>query len=535
LAQALDPTFTQSRIPSTVQPLQIVSDWRSTMRPKLSSKTAAMNQSAKATKKVVKERRPASRSLDVEANMVTEMGRSFARLLKLLSPRKQSFTAKGKEIAKRLLFPSQETVLRAITTAIEADILYIDWKASIDSFAFDIERYLKDVRKITLDIAPILAPFTSEEASDRLLSSSEAIVQAIANQIDGAVLVSFRIPADGYYFGSVASEDVTAFEHILMRELQIGQCFQIHHPTSGPVRAATAAARAVLPAHTALTESRAQAGVTEVRDAHLREHKEYLVQMTAELEEVVEECKDSLTIDPVFGNFWLEKRFERLLAWYSAGSPIAPLALESMDILCRAWPSHVAALPPGNRTTPATWPGHSTMVRWASLLVLAQASALEVKAFKKTHDAFDGHASKRGKPRDTIVETFVASLLPGSGPSASSTVVWPGAYTSLWRAIAPDTEDAERVSWMQKFVQHWYRRMKPEAAAQSGRLEAGSTAYVGYWCIEAAAGVIVANIDDRSFRDHPHYPAAWADWARAVKRERRGFKRHFGLKSRTGV
>jgi len=43
-------------------------------------------------------------------------------------------------------------------------------------------------------------------------------------------------------------------------------------------------------------------------------------------------------------------------------------------------------------------------------------------------------------------------------------------------------------------------------------------AYVGYWCIEAAAAAVTWDIDDTASRDHPHYPEDWADWARKHKR-----------------
>ena len=254
------------------------------------------------------------------------------------------------------------------------------------------------------------------------------------------------------------------------------------------------------------------------RDPFVQEQPERWKSVMEELEWVIADCEkarqdpaSSPTLKSGMTSDWIDKRFERLLAWYSGGRPVAGLAPEAVEILCREWPAYVAAFPPGKSEGAAEWPGPSKMLRWASLLVLARPPAEAARAFGAVQDRFIADA---GKPRDRIVEAMLAHLEPGKRRIATETVCWPDAYEALWQAIDPDNKQTDRPAQMKAFLNGWYGKMKNEAAAQSGRLEAGSTAYVGYWCLEAAAGAVVAGIDDSSFRNHPHYPADWADWAR---------------------
>ena len=39
--------------------------------------------------------------------------------------------------------------------------------------------------------------------------------------------------------------------------------------------------------------------------------------------------------------------------------------------------------------------------------------------------------------------------------------------------------------------------------------------HFGYWCLEAALVTVLWNVDDSSYRDHPHYPSDLVDWYRA--------------------
>ena len=201
--------------------------------------------------------------------------------------------------------------------------------------------------------------------------------------------------------------------------------------------------------------------------------------------------------------------FEDCLLQYSIGAPMPEVVAPGLRGVGHLFPEMIARfgtdMPDG-----IAYFGSSTTLRYISTLVLCCASTSEAQAF---FTAFDQFNLPNGY--DRIWSAFRARM--GQGEVApQKDVHWPKAYANLWKAIDPEEPDFARPHHLKTFLNGWYKEMATELAAQTTRAEnlSENSTYVGYWCIEAAAASVVFGIDDRSVRDHPHYPADWADWAR---------------------
>lgn len=80
---------------------------------------------------------------------------------------------------------------------------------------------------------------------------------------------------------------------------------------------------------------------------------------------------------------------------------------------------------------------------------------------------------------------------------------FPKVYDALVEVIAAPAE--QRSALLKKYVEGWYKRMKPIYWHNSDKGAEG--AYFGYWCFEAALVAMLFAIDDSELADHPHYPA----------------------------
>jgi hypothetical protein len=151
------------------------------------------------------------------------------------------------------------------------------------------------------------------------------------------------------------------------------------------------------------------------------------------------------------------------------------------------------------------------------MLILAKAKPNEAEPFVRAYDMWDYQGPPVPVHQDCMREAFAKYLVPHRDARECTGVNWPAAYENLWKAIAPKTDDAERVKLLSSFLKNWYGQMSSEMAAETGTHKQKNPNYVGYWCLEAAAASVMAGIDDSSFRNHRYYPADWADWARAQK------------------
>jgi len=76
---------------------------------------------------------------------------------------------------------------------------------------------------------------------------------------------------------------------------------------------------------------------------------------------------------------------------------------------------------------------------------------------------------------------------------------------------AMDAPSAEQGHLLIKFLDGWYKKVCKHS---SGYDTHASEAYDGYFSYEAAAVVMLWDIDDSAFRDHPYYPDALVDYYR---------------------
>ncbi|MCG7626734.1 DUF1911 domain-containing protein [Epibacterium sp. MM17-32] len=206
--------------------------------------------------------------------------------------------------------------------------------------------------------------------------------------------------------------------------------------------------------------------------------------------------------------------FEMSLLLYSAGAPMEEVVAPGFRAVAQHFPEIVSRfgtkMPNGIARV-----GYDNYLRDMSFLVLARAESTEAEAFFRTLDQFDLQMDGYGG-YDRIWAAYRQHFGLPEVP-VTSDVHWPEAYQNLWLAIDPAEPEFARPHHLKKFVDGWYDEMASELAAQTTRGEnlGENSTYVGYWCLEAAAASVAFGIDDRELRDHPHYPAEWADWARS--------------------
>lgn len=214
-------------------------------------------------------------------------------------------------------------------------------------------------------------------------------------------------------------------------------------------------------------------------------------------------------------NRFIDLEVKRGLALYSSGAACDDVAAQFKRVLSQLYPAYLEAFPAGTRYG-ATRPTHSQIVRYFAALILSRPTQSETVRFLGAYDSWDFQAPPDPGHRDAICEEMAKYLVPeGERPKASG-VNWPEAYGALWKAIDPEADDFTRAHYVKEFLTDWYKHMASELAAETELHGPNVTdgLYVGYWCLEAAAATVMLNVDDTSFRDHEHYPADLADWAR---------------------
>lgn len=98
-----------------------------------------------------------------------------------------------------------------------------------------------------------------------------------------------------------------------------------------------------------------------------------------------------------------------------------------------------------------------------------------------------------------LYELLTREDLPAVGKRS---LIYPKIYSRLFDVF--EATESERPALMKKFLDGWYKSMRP--AAWYNNDKGGEGAYFGYWCFEAALVVNLLNIDDSAFRDNIYYP-----------------------------
>jgi hypothetical protein len=205
-----------------------------------------------------------------------------------------------------------------------------------------------------------------------------------------------------------------------------------------------------------------------------------------------------------------------VLTDYSIGKDIDFIAANVCELLGVTYPKYLNDFPPGDPAEGALRPPHSEMLRYFSALILSNPTTEQATNFVSSYDVWDYQGPPVPIERDVICEAFVTYLTGEQNRLGGTGVNWPEAYAPLYDAIAVDTPVSDRAAHIEKFLNGWYKNMATDLAAQTDRHNDKICTHVGYWCLEAAAAVIYAKIDDTSFRDHVHYPKDWVDWAKGT-------------------
>ncbi|MDT4873275.1 hypothetical protein FQZ97_1085120 [compost metagenome] len=75
-----------------------------------------------------------------------------------------------------------------------------------------------------------------------------------------------------------------------------------------------------------------------------------------------------------------------------------------------------------------------------------------------------------------------------------------------------DAEPAKRPALMKKYLNGWFAAHKRYSGFRDLDKIDEKFGYTGYWSFESALMVKLWDIDDSSFRDHPHYPGDLVHW-----------------------
>jgi hypothetical protein len=102
---------------------------------------------------------------------------------------------------------------------------------------------------------------------------------------------------------------------------------------------------------------------------------------------------------------------------------------------------------------------------------------------------------------DALLE-LVAACFGKKEAKAIETSKYPKVYGELVDLIHAEVK--EQPVLLKKYVESWYRKMKPLGWYNSH--EGAEGAYDGYWCFEVALVVMLLGIDDSLVAEHPHYP-----------------------------
>ena len=110
------------------------------------------------------------------------------------------------------------------------------------------------------------------------------------------------------------------------------------------------------------------------------------------------------------------------------------------------------------------------------------------------------------------IEQLVDRLLSYYQPdrTISEALKEKGKYKQLI-AIMDSDDKAYQAKKLKNYLDQWPKKLGIRAPDGIRPLHETPT-YDGYWCYEAAAVVIVCDIDDESFKDHEFYPSELMSW-----------------------
>ena len=117
-----------------------------------------------------------------------------------------------------------------------------------------------------------------------------------------------------------------------------------------------------------------------------------------------------------------------------------------------------------------------------------------------------------GHPGEDAVLDRVA-IAHGAARSPADQCKFPKVHAGLAEVIVAPPD--QRAAKLKKFVEGWYKRIKP--IYWHDNHNGGEGAYFGYWCFEAALVAMVFDVDDQAVLDHPNYPGDLTRYHRSLK------------------
>ena len=203
-------------------------------------------------------------------------------------------------------------------------------------------------------------------------------------------------------------------------------------------------------------------------------------------------------------------RLSHTLLLYSGGEDLS-LVRDSMPALLNAVDDHLnnlgavlSAFDLGTQTyyVEALW-----LLSLTRLLGLGEDGVERVANFYAADESNDG--------ADELFETLLAKLGRKSFPAEG--LIHEEPYRLLLDCIKAEPEN--RPALMAQFLKRWYKGQRECDWWGSHVPRKGTkvldTGFFGYWAFEAALVTFLWDIDDRSYRDLPHYPKDLVEFARA--------------------
>ena len=108
-----------------------------------------------------------------------------------------------------------------------------------------------------------------------------------------------------------------------------------------------------------------------------------------------------------------------------------------------------------------------------------------------------------GHAGDDALLDHIAHAFGDSARPIAAESLYPKIYNGLLDIIA--AEPAARAGLLKKYVDGWYKKMKPVYWHNTHNAAEG--AYLGYWCFEAVLVAMLWSIDDSALQGHPNYPS----------------------------
>lgn len=219
-----------------------------------------------------------------------------------------------------------------------------------------------------------------------------------------------------------------------------------------------------------------------------------------ECTEDIKERQEKLKVSP-FPEKWKKNSITQNLYYdckrlitlkYSGGIPVDEITSDYPDLI-DAWVAYNQNISTGDNKKHLLLTNDYyrvlTLISWGIIFNAA------VELFQKMAN----HIHSNGE--DALIETLLATKLKER--TTTDKLIYPKSFELLYKAT--QTKGAEQAVLVKEYLSKWYKNMKDFINYDAHKAK-GEGGFEGYWSFEAAAVVVLYNIDDSSFRDMDFYP-----------------------------